>query len=37
VLGGVGVIAGPIVMAFFTSVLRIYRRDVVDQQLQASE
>jgi predicted PurR-regulated permease PerM len=31
VLGGVGVIAGPIVMAFFSSVLRIYRRDVVDQ------
>lgn len=31
VMGGVGVIAGPIVMAFFASVLRIYRRDVVDQ------
>jgi predicted PurR-regulated permease PerM len=30
ILGGVGVIAGPIVMAFFVSVLRIYRRDVVD-------
>jgi len=29
-LGGVGVIAGPIVMAFFSSVLRIYRRDIVE-------
>lgn len=29
-LGGVGVIAGPIVMAFFASVLRIYRREVVE-------
>lgn len=28
-LGGVGVFAGPIVMAFFVSVLRIYRREVV--------
>jgi predicted PurR-regulated permease PerM len=29
-LGGVGIIAGPIVMAFFASVLRVYRREVVD-------
>lgn len=29
VFGGVGVFAGPIVMAFFMSVLRIYRREVV--------
>ncbi len=29
VFGGVGVFAGPIVMAFFVSVLRIYRREVV--------
>ena len=27
-LGGVGVFAGPIVMAFFVSVLRIYRREI---------
>ena len=30
VMGGAGVIAGPLVMAFFASVLRIYRRDIVD-------
>jgi predicted PurR-regulated permease PerM len=29
VFGGVGVFAGPIVMAFFVSVLRIYRRELV--------
>ncbi len=29
-LGGVGIIAGPIVMAFFASVVRIYRREVVE-------
>ena len=29
VFGGVGVFAGPIVMAFFVSVLRIYRREMV--------
>ena len=31
VFGGVGVFAGPIVMAFFVSVLRIYQRDVVQR------
>ncbi len=30
VFGGVGVFAGPIVMAFFLAVLRIYRREVVE-------
>jgi predicted PurR-regulated permease PerM len=30
VFGGAGIIAGPIVMAFFASVLRIYRREVVE-------
>ena len=29
VFGGVGVFAGPIVMAFFVAVIRIYRREVV--------
>ncbi len=29
VFGGVGVFAGPIVMAFFIAVIRIYRREVV--------
>jgi len=35
VFGGVGVFAGPIVMAFFVSVLRIYRRDVVQRAHEA--
>jgi predicted PurR-regulated permease PerM len=30
VFGGMGALAGPIVMAFFASVLRIYRRDIVE-------
>jgi predicted PurR-regulated permease PerM len=30
VFGGVGIVAGPIVMTFFASALRIYRREVVD-------
>jgi predicted PurR-regulated permease PerM len=29
VLGGVGVLAGPLVMMFFASVMRIFRRDVI--------
>jgi predicted PurR-regulated permease PerM len=36
VFGGVGVFAGPIVMAFFVSVLRIYRRDVVQRAHEAA-
>jgi hypothetical protein len=30
IFGGIGVLAGPLIMMFFASVLRIYRRDVVD-------
>jgi len=30
VFGGVGILAGPLAMAFFASVLRIYRREIVD-------
>lgn len=30
VLGGVGIVAGPIIMALFASVLRVYRREVVE-------
>lgn len=36
VFGGVGVFAGPIVMAFFVSVLRIYRREVVQRTHEAA-
>jgi predicted PurR-regulated permease PerM len=34
--GGVGVFAGPIVMAFFVAVLRIYRREVVEPTHEAA-
>jgi predicted PurR-regulated permease PerM len=30
VLGGIGILAGPLVMAFFASALRIYQREVVE-------
>lgn len=34
--GGVGIIAGPIVMAFFSSALRLYRRDIVEATQRAA-
>ena len=30
IFGGVGILAGPLAMAFFASVMRIYRREIVD-------
>lgn len=36
VLGAIGIVAGPIVMALFAAVLRIYRREVVEPARQQS-
>jgi predicted PurR-regulated permease PerM len=30
IFGGVGILAGPLAMALFASVMRIYRREIVD-------